>query len=213
MTWQVRSVAALFDRPDVDAANRAKFLTNLSADDGDFLQELERSPDQNWLRIAIAGVNFQSPAWARVADLVDVDVSKPLPVDLTDLVEYSTTVVEDFNATQLARTAGVSRNYVLALAIVLNDLETTGFTNASLASFDPFHLTVDEWQNYCNSPHNTKGYQTVDRFDPLSQIDAAAYFVFDATSAITHAFSSSHVPRGPYVASSMDLFLVHMLGV
>ena len=212
MVFQVRSVADVYETPDLDPHNPSTFLTSLNARNFDRLEQVGKTDDGNWIDVHKENAHFPH-MWVRAADIVEADLSKPLPVDLFTFVNLSTIVSEDFNSRQLAGAVGVSRDYLLALSVVLNKLEEHGFTDDALASFDPFHFTDSEWSKFCGDPAlNTNQHQSFDRFDPLAQIDAAVTLTFAAIKDTQSAPASPDPAAGPYVPNSIDLFLTHMLG-
>ena len=212
MIFQVRSVADVYETPDLDPHNPSTFLTSLNARNFDRLEQVGKTDDGNWIDVHKENADFPH-MWVRAADIVEADLSKPLPVDLFTFVNLSTIVSEDFNSRQLAGAVGVSRDYLLALSVVLNKLEEHGFTDDALASFDPFHFTDSEWSKFCGDPAlNTNQRQSFDRFDPLAQIDAAVTLTFAAIRDTQSAPASPDPAAGPYVPNSIDLFLTHMLG-
>ncbi len=212
MIFQVRSVAEVFETPDLDPHNPSTFLTTLNARNFDRLEQVGKTDDGNWIDVHKENAHVPH-MWVRMADIVEADLSKPLPVDLFTFVNLSTIVSEDFNSRQVAGAVGVSRDYLLALSVVLNKLERLGFTDEALASFDPFHFTESEWSKFCGDPAlNTNQHQSFDRFDPLAQIDAAVTLTFAAIKDTQSAPASPDPAAGPYVPNTIDLFLMHMLG-
>lgn len=208
MVLQVRTVTDLFDKPN-DPSSRATIVAPINEEDQ--LQEITK--DGNWIKVKARLPTGIKDGFVRAADVVEVTDPKPVPVDLFQFVEFCTAASEAFNQRQATASVGVSRDYILALALVLNGLEDKGLTDEALQAFDPFHFTEAEWKEFCESSGNTSNYRDFDRFDPLAQIDAAVFFTFRSTSEIDRSLTNPVDPAGPYIPNSMDLFLVHMLGL
>jgi uncharacterized protein (TIGR02594 family) len=212
MIFQVRGVADVLNTPELDPRNPSRILTALNAVDQDRLEQAGNTPDGNWIDVRNRDFDFPH-MWVRAADIVEADLSKPLPIDLFTFVTLCTIVAEDFNSRQAAGAVGVSRDYLLALSVVLNGLERLGFTDEPLGSFDPFHFTESEWSKFCGDPAlDVNQRQSFDRFDPLAQIDAAVALTFAAIKNTQSAPAPPDPAAGPYVPNSIDLFLTHMLG-
>ncbi len=207
MALKVRTVADLFDKADPET-----YLTSINADDEKALEVISRPADEAWIEVAVRLLTQTIKCFVRAVDVVEETDPTPEPVDLWSFVDFCTVASETFNQKQATGSVGVSRDYILALALVLNGLEDKGLTEEVLQSFDPFHFTGAEWEEFCASGSNSSRYQGFDRFDPLAQIDAAIFFTFRSTSEIDRALTNPVDPAGPYIPSSMDLFLVHMLG-
>ena len=139
MIFQVRGVADVFDTPELDPRNPSDLLSTLNAGNNDRLEQAGKSDDGNW--IDVRNTDFDFPhLWVRAADIVEADLSKPMPVDVFTLVTLCTIVAEDFNSRQPDGSVGVSRDYLLALSVVLNGLERLGFTDDALGSSTPSTL-------------------------------------------------------------------------
>lgn len=220
MVLQVRTTADLFDSPGTDA----KILKTIGANQDIKLRENSRSADGNWIDVDALFPNPIPHCFVRAADVVEETNPQPLPVDLWSFVQFCTVASATFNQRQASTSAGVSRDYILALALVLNGLEEKGFpgdTEANkekilqddpLQAFDPFRFTEAEWKEFCDTGGSARSYQSFDRFDPLAQIDAAIFFTFRSTSEIDRTFTKPGAGGDPYIPNSMQLFLVHMLG-
>src|SRR6478672_13688016 len=115
MIFQVRSVAEVFETPDLDPHNPSTFLTTLNSRNFDLLEQVGKTDDGNWIDVHKENAHVPH-MWVRAADIVEADLSKPLPVDLFTFVNLSTIVSEDFNSRQVAGAVGVSRDYLLALS-------------------------------------------------------------------------------------------------
>ncbi len=184
MKWQIRVTADAFDQPTEDPDVPPEITFN--ADDHKIFDQFDQTSDGNWTQLGFR----TSKLWVRTADIVERDPTKFIPINLFDFVYYSTTTAEDFNAQQQgADVVGVSRDYILALAVVLNELEGSGFADTVLKDFDPFRFTADEWAAFCQSPaaNPNKLLRSFDRLDPLAQVDMAVSRVFDAVKAVRAA--------------------------
>src|ERR1700730_5032528 len=194
MVLEVRRVADLFGMPDQPSS----FLTTINSDDNMPLREISRTADGNWVKVEARFPTKLIQCSVRAADVVEVTDPKPVPVDLWSFVDFCTVASEAFNQRQATASIGVSCDYILALALVLNGLEETGLTDDQLQNFDPFRFTdnLAEWQEFCNSGSTLSRYQDFDRFDPLAQIDAAVFFTFESTSEIVLSLTDPNAEGG-----------------
>ncbi len=202
--------ASLFDKPNLPGSD-AKRLKFILANQGINLREISRTADGIWIEVE---AEFAIPrhGFVRAADVKEVTEFKFEPVELSPFVFFSTAASETFNQRLADASAGVSRDYILALALVLNGLEEKGLTDDVLQAFDPFQFTEAEWKKFCESPGNTSNYQDFDHFDSLAQIDGAVFVTSQLTSKIVHSLTEPADVGDPHIPNSMDLFLVHMLG-
>jgi uncharacterized protein (TIGR02594 family) len=145
----------------------------------------------------------------RAADVVE---AVPRPMDVRSFVKRCTHVARIIKET--SATQGVSRDYLIALALVLNEVQSLPLSDAQLTGFSPYRLTEREWERFLNQGDNKARYFPKDRRDPLAQIDAAAFFALEAAQALTEALTDLGQDKGsgPYVPSPIALFAVHMIG-
>ena len=102
MIFQVRGVADIFNTPELDPSNPSDILATLDAAHHNRLEQVGKTDDGNWIEVRNNTLDFPH-LWVRTADIVEADLSKPLPVDLFTFVALCTIVAEDFNSRQTAR--------------------------------------------------------------------------------------------------------------
>jgi hypothetical protein len=206
--WIVRSVAAVFPKPDTDPNQRVNFIATLNARDRNILNDINRTTSGDWLNITTDALDFDE-MWIRAADVVEANLTNPIPVDLFSFVAYTTVAAEDFNV-QTPDAVGVSRDYVLAWSLVRNEIEQTRLTDSVLKQFNPFQFNDAEWQEFLASG-SSGSVQSFDIVDPLAQVDAAVFFAAKDAKSIAGVAGTDPV-TDPYFPNSIDLFLTRLLG-
>jgi uncharacterized protein (TIGR02594 family) len=203
---EVRYSTELFKAPAADA----EILKAISVSARIELEEIAR-PTTEWVEVK---ARYPRPlqGFVRAADVVEVDAKSVLPVDLWSFIEYCSIASADHNEKKASSAVGVSRDYLLALALVLNGAESTDITAGFPNGFDPYRFKKEEWEEFCASGSNTNHHQIFDRRDPLAQIDGAVYVTAEWIGEIVLARTDMSTDGGPYIPNSIELFLAHMLG-
>ncbi|MCI0663493.1 MAG: hypothetical protein L0220_20720, partial [Acidobacteria bacterium] len=195
MLLQVKSVADLFDKPN-KPGNQAKFITTINEEDNTLLEKVDQ--DGDWIEVR----SMPRTLFVKASDVVEATEFKFQPVNLSSFVYFSTAASETFNQNMKDPSGGISRDYILGLALVLNGLEEKGLTEDVLQEFDPFHFTEAEWKEFCESSGNTSDYQDFDRFDPLAQIDGAVFVTSQLTSKLVHSLTDPGDEVNPRIPNS-----------
>lgn len=156
---------------------------------------------------------FETPVegHALAANLVPVDATRQ-PFDAWAFVKYCTLSARMANDHAGSNGPGVSRDYVLAVALVVNDV-TAASQLAGLKALDPFRLTEADWSLFLERSGDDQGYLPGDQLDPLAQVDAEVSLASMGLVAVSDALTVPGAGSGPYVPNSIDLFLVRMLGI
>ena len=203
MPLRMRSTGLLWDRSKTPP-EKIDFI------DGQIpLTEEKRSDDGDWIHVAAKFPGEVVKGDVRAADVVE---ATPKPMELWPFIKYATYIARVTNEAKDKQ--GISRDYLLALALVLNDVTSLPIADAALTAFDPFKFSEKEWQDFLNQGDNKTRYFPEDRLDPLAQLAAAAASVSAATQALSTGLTNPDASKGsgPYVPSTIDLFLAQMLG-
>jgi uncharacterized protein (TIGR02594 family) len=175
------------------------------------LEEISRTADGVWIDV---NARFPPPTPAlkcsvKVADVM-VDDGVPKPLITSAFIKYCTLESRAINELQGADEFGVNRDYLIALSVVLSNVQNAG--DPTSGPFGPFQFTATDWATFLAQGNNAASYSADDRLDSLAQVDAAALLTFDNTRKISQALTNAATGSGPYIPNSIDLFIVHMVG-
>lgn len=178
------------------------------------LEKIGESPNKLWFHVrAHFPLSVEPLICCVVAAEVVEDIAEPASLNVFSFLKYCTMQASIVNMEQGAKEYGLNRDYLIALASVLSDLRNVAAIYPGSDAFGPFQITKQEWENFRSSGDHKDNYSEIDRLDPLLQVDAAAFNAFEATRGLSLALTDEKTGSGPYVPDSIDLFLVHMVGL
>lgn len=181
------------------------------------LEEVNRfsDPDGDWVHVKAHFPLAPAPVEGDVlaADVVP-DIAEAKPFEIWSFLKYCTLAARIVNESDAAAlNFGVNRDYLIALAIVLNQVSALPPVGQAWdTAFNPFQPTEAEWSAFLNQGNNRDEFFPADRLDPLAQVDAEAALTFQNTKEISEALTEPGKGSGPYIPNSIDLFLARMLG-
>ncbi len=191
--------AALKSKPDPKATGAVFVFMDTP------VEELARKTVDGveWVQVRATLDGGLATGWLPAAKTKKVDALPDKPTDLWLFVKSCTLAGR--------QTEGISRDYLIALAIVESDLQNFGPRVPGSTATGPFQITDLEWLRYLDNGGRTDGFNEGDRGDVYSQAYGAAFLTNEARQALGGTLGDNS-GGGPYIPNSIDLFLVRMLG-
>jgi hypothetical protein len=192
MAARMIGVTRLRSAPDPNAPNPSGVVTK-----DDAIEIISERQDGTWLEVRATDESGNVRTGFVPADRVDRDAPPPKVEENIDLVRFGVV------CTNNARTHGVNRDYLIALAWCESRIKNVGTTDST--AFGPFQFIQDTWNDMVARHSLDTGITEAGFRDWGAQVTFAAILGKEATERIR-----DRLGRLP---SATELYFAHILGV